>query len=394
MSENTTAVLDPSNVFEDMVLSSAFEPRSASIEEKRQIFGKVWAESVSWLQNSFNQAGWDPKTESYGFGFLVEAFVRHSDRLLKRNTEKGEKAAREILSELQSGNRGQIRLGHSQSNSDFLWVELVGRRVTVTGIGEVKASYKAASQKIGGQLKRQERSLGFLAETLRATKSEGSTRGYFKKRGVVVSENLERFLIVPFGEGEKARQDGKFSGWQVVEIEFSYIELVFVAQRIWPDFRLDVNIGSGKLTNLFKIAGELAGWIKPKLDSIFADSEEFGRSNPLPHFELGLFFLATGKTPMLEDEVRWAAELVRSSFWPSVQKCLNVFVNSDPHPGIDFSERDKVILTKFRYVLTSNKGDLEHFIYFMRSLNAQIKDLARDKNQLEQLKSMSEVWNI
>lgn len=396
MIENTSAAVDPSDIFEDMVLSSAFEPRSASIDEKRLIFEKVWAESISWLQDDFDSAGRDLRADSHGFGFLVEAFVRHSNKLPRKNTEKGEEAARIILSELHMGKRGYVNLGSRQSNSDFLWVKLTGRRITVTGIGEVKASYRAASQKVGGQLKRQERSIGFLAEQLKSVKASKSIHGFFEKRGVVVTDNLEKFLIVPFGEGENARQDEEFSSWQIVEIEFSYDELVFIAQRIWPDFRSNIKIGPGRLTNLFQVAGNLSNWIKPRLDKVFSDSKEFGSRNPLPYFELGLFFLATGKTPILEEEVKWAAELVRSSFWPAVQKCLNFFliVNSTPCPEVDFSERDKAIFNKFWYLLTSNRKDLDYFIYLLRSLDVQINDLARDKHQLQQLRKMSEVWTI
>lgn len=394
MTENSAVVLDPSHVFEDMILSSAFEPRSASIEEKRLIFGKVWAGDILRLRTSFDSAGMDYGNESYGFGFLVEAFARHSKKLPIKNTEKGEEVAQAILSELRTGNGGQIRLGQSQSNSDFLGVKLTGRLITVTGLGEVKSSYKAASQKVGGQLKRQERSISFLAEQLKSSKAKKSVSGFFKKRGVVVSDKLERFLIVPFGQGEAARQDEEFSDWQIVELEFSYDEITFVAQQIWPDFRSNVKIGPGKLTNLFQVAGNLSDWIKPRLDNVFSDSKEFGPHNQLSYFELGLFFLATGKVPLTEDEVRWSAELLRESFWPALQKCLSFFVNSTPCPETDFSERDKAILKKFWYVLTSNRGDLEHFIYFLRSLDVQIKDLARDKDQLGQLKNMSEVWNI
>lgn len=394
MKEKQAVLPDPSDVFSMMVISSAFEPRSASIEEKRRIFGQVWAKEIPALRSSFNSAGKDPKPNNYGFGFLVEAFVYCSNKLPRKNTKKGEEAAREIIFGLHSGKLGNIKLGSRQSNSDFLWVELTGRRVVVTGIGEIKSSFRAASQKIGGQLKRQETSLGYLADKFKSAKADNSISSLFKIKGIEIAENLEKFLIMPFGEGEKARRDGNFPGWQIVEIEFGYEELVFIAQQIWPDFRPDVQIGPGKLANLDKIAVRLGEWAKPRLDAIFKDSEEFGNHNSLPYFELGLFILATGKTPLLEDEVRWSAELVRNSFWPAVQRCLNFFLNSAPRPEADFSEIEKELFAKFWYVLTSNRADLEYFLYFIRSLNSQIKDLVREQSQLKQLAGMSEVWKI
>ena len=395
MNKNQVVLPDPSDVFSMMVVSSAFEPNNASIEEKRRIFEKVWAKDASWLQGDFDSAGKNPQTDNLGFGFLVEGFARHSGRLPKKNSAKGEAIAKAILLALHSGrNNTIVRLDYCLSNSDFLWIKQSGRLITVTGIGEVKSSYKAALKKVGGQLKRQETSLDLLVERLEKAKTNNMADDFFQRRKVVVSEGLERVIIVPFGEGEKARRDEKFSDWQVVELEFSYGELIFIAQQIWPDFRPDIQITPGKLANLDQIASKLGEWIKPRLNDIFCDSEEFGTHNLLPYFEIGLFVLATGKTPLLEDEVGWSAELVRNSFWPAVQRCLNLFLNSTPCPEVDFSKREKGLFAKFRYILTSKKEDLEYFIYFVRSLNAQIIDLAYEQNKLRQLTDMSEVWKI
>ncbi len=393
MTENSAAI-DPSDIFESMVLSTAFEPRSASIEEKRKIFGKVWGRDISRLRGSFDSAGKNPGEDSHGFGFLVEAFARYSDRLPIRNTDKGDEAARTILKELHSGKKGNINLVHRRSNSDFLWVELTGRRIIITGIGEVKASYQVASQKIGGQLKRQKKSLEILVEEIKSSKGQGIVQGFFNQRSLGVSDHLGKFLIVPYGEREKTMGDKEFLEWKVVELEFSYNELVFIAQKIWPDFRSDKIFGPGRLTSLFKITNELGEWIRPRLSKIFSDSNEFGSDNPMPCFELGLFFLATGKTPILEDEVRWSAELVQKCFWPAVQVSLNFLVDPSSQPETVFSEREKAVFRKFLYLLTSNREDLEYFIYFLRNLDVQIKDLAHDQHQIRQLKNMSKVWTV
>lgn len=372
--------LDPSDIFSMMVVSSVFEPRSASIEEKRQIFGRVWARDIPWLRSNFDSTGRNSETDSYGFGFLVEAFARNSNRLPRRNTEKGEVAARKIISELHRGKWGNIRLDSRQSNSDFLWVELTGRRITITGIGEIKSSYQAAKDKIGGQLKRQETSLSYLVEKLESAKTGGSVRGYFQKRGIEVADSLEKFLIMPFGEGEESRRDKEFSDWQVVEIEYSYKELIFIAQQIWPDFRPDIKIVPGKLANLDQIAIRLK-------KHVFGDLKG-------PFFELALFLLATGKSPSTEEEVEWSVEVTRGSYWPAVQRCLNLFANSVPQPEKDFSTEETALFRKFWYVLTSDRKELEYFIYFVRCLRAQIKDLAVSRGQFQRLKSMSEALDV
>src|SRR3989344_4657627 len=319
MNETSAVLLDPSDIFSMMVVSCVFEPRSASIEEKRRIFGKFWASDVSRLRGDFDSAGRKPKTDDLGFGFLVEGFARHSDRLPERNTEKGEEIAKTILSVFHSGRKNKIvQLEHSLSNSDFLWIKQTGRLITVTGIGEVKSSYKAALQKIGGQLKRQETSLSFLAKRFEEAKVNKENNDFFQKRKVVIAENLERVLIVPFGEGEQVRCNDKFAGWQIIELEFSYEELIFIAQQIWPDFRPEIQIGPGKLANLDQIAFGLGEWIKPRLDRVFYDSKEFGAHNPLPYFELGLFEI---KVPRIEQySMRGFVVFIwEENFWPAPQ---------------------------------------------------------------------------
>lgn len=394
MTENAVAFDDPSFIFEDLILSSAFEPRSATIEEKRRIFGKVWGREVARLRNDFDFSGMDKERDDHGFGFLVEAFARCSGKLPPGNTEKGERAAREIISELHSGKRGNIRLGSRQSNSDFVWVKLTGRRIVVTGIGEIKASYRTAKERAGGQLRRQETSLGYLAEELETAKLSDVVKGYFRKRGIKVADNLAKFLIVPFGEGESVRRDEGFSGWQVVELEFSYDEIVFVAQRIWPYFRPDQKFFPGKLANLFCIANNLAEWVRPRLDNIFSDSEIFRSANYLPYFELGLFYLATGKTPLMEDEAELSADLVRRSFWPAVQRYLDMGPGSIRNQEADFSGIERNIFNRFLYVLTEKKEDMDDFIYFLRLLKYEIDGFARREHRTRLLSKMSKVWTV
>ncbi len=384
--------VDPTDIFTELVLSSAFEPRSAKIAKKQEIFQNFWNEDALWLRGTFDQSGREFKGEGSGFGFLVESFARFSGNLPKKNTKKGESAAKQILTELHLGERGNIPLGHRQSNSDFLWVDLTGRLITITALGEVKASAVTALNKIGGQLKRQERSVGFLVDKIRSAKSEGSLRGFFSERGINLAENIDKFLILPFGEGEKLKNNEQFVDWRIVELEFSYKEFAFIAQKLWPGFKTNLIIGPGDLSNLFELANRLGEWIKLHLDKIFVDSSEFGRSNPLPYFELGLFFLATGRIPLMEDDVYRSRALVTDCFWPAVQACLNLFVSLDLNPETDFDGRDKAIFRKFHYSsLTSDRKELENFIYFSKLLRREIENTAHARKQTDLLKGMSQV---
>ncbi len=387
MSENPAVDLDPTLIFEDMMLSSAFEPQSATIEEKRRVFGKVWSSGwISWLRENFDRAGMNSKEEMFGFGFLVEAFAFSSGRLPRKNTEKGEEAARKILAELHSGKKGSIDLGNRRSNSDFLWVDVTGRRISIEAIGEIKASHAVASKKIGGQLVRQERSLGILAESLNRAKSQRSVKGFFEKRGIVVSEKFDKFIIVPFGEGEKVRQDREFADWKIVELEFSYNELTFIAQSIWPAFRTEIKFGPGMMQDFFRISNKLADdWLRPRLDKVFSDSTEFNKKNRLPYFELGLFFLATGKTPTLESDVHLAAGLVRQTFWQATQRSFNC---------TELSERGQAVLNRFSGFLSPKRKNLEYFARFTVCLGEEISGLVRDTHRIRQFKKISEVWSI
>ncbi len=380
-----TEEFSASTVFNLLVCSSAFEPQSGSIETKGRIFGKFWSGGdASWLQEAFGSDGKEPQTGDSGFGFLVECFARHSDTLPK-NTESGEQAARSILSALHHGNSEFVQLGRSRSNSDFLWVNYKGRLITVTGMGEVKSSANAAKEKIGGQLKRQEESLRFLAEKLETGKTVGAVHEFFHKRKVVVREGLDKVLIVPFGQGEELKHDEKFSGWRVVELEFSYNELAFIAQQLWPDFRPDLRFGPGRLSALDQTAIRLSEWIRPRLDGIFVD-----HSLKLPYFELGLFILAAKKIPLSDEQVQWSAELVRKAYWPAVQNCLNLFASSNLDKETSEEKWKKLLYKKFLYILTPSRDDLHFFISFVVSLQNKIKDIAREEGKSDHLKEMGD----
>lgn len=397
MNQNSAAAIpSASDIFSTLLVTDVFDPRGSLIEEKRQIFERVWASGIiSWLQANFDSSGVDRRygKNRNGFGFLVEAFARASNQLPMQNTEKGKVAARAILSELDSGDRGEIKLGSRQSNSDFLFVDLVGRLITIVGIGEVKASYKAALESVGGQMKRQEKSVEFLVEALNSAKTKKSIQGFFQKRGIVVSDNLRRFLILPFGQGSAARANQSFQDWQIVEIEFSYQELSFIAKQVWPDYRPEFKIGPGKLAGLDQLCVRLGQeWARPHFDRIFVDSTEFSQSNPLPYFELGLFTAATGKTPLLEEEVRWATHLVRECFWPAAQNYLLAEMASSPAGEFTKREREEALIKKFWYFLTPVRSDVEGFVRYLCYLNKAITNVVRQRHQVRRLKALSGIF--
>lgn len=380
-------VLSPgSDVFHSLILSSALDPSSASLDVKGEILEKFWNNGMSLLADSFDAGGMGADG-SIGFGFLVEAFARYSQRLPIKNTEKGEQAARMILSELHTGNRGQIKLGHSQSNSDLMGVDLTGRLITITAIGEIKSSYKAASQKVGGQLKRQERSISFLAEQLKSSKAKKSVHGFFKKRGVVVSDKLERFLIVPFGEGEAVRRDEEFSDWKVIELEFSYNELVFIAKKIWPNFRPDIRFEKGRVERFEDLTLSLAEWVRRELErrDVFSDHAE---KDHVPYWEIGLFVLAVKKIPLVDEQVNWVTRVVRDLYGPTIQDCLGN--KSKPYSREDLSGYEGRVYDKFFNLLTTNPDDMIFLLRFGQCLKRRVEDLICKESKARLLKGIND----
>lgn len=365
-----------------MVTSSAFSPDSAPILTKWDILMKFWEQEVPYLQARFGSDGRDPADPSFnGFGFVIEGLARQSPKL-PRNTERGEVASQLIGSVLHYGGSDFVQQTERRANSDQIWLDYVGRRVTIRGIGEVKASFDSFKNR-QWQLGRQE---GAIRQFVRDLEMGKATHEFFKKRKLVVSEELQKLLIVPFGEG--AKFNGHVSnGWKVVELEFSRNEALFISQQIWPDFRPDVRFKSGLLANFETVVEKFVSHLKPTLDELFVELKD-----RVPQRELSLFLLATGKLVMTEEAMNWVKSTVETCYWSAVQNCLDKPMKRD-----NLSQAESKHYDMFLYDLTDDQGSLLFFLNFVRCLSAEVIARVRKDHQVRYLQSLKsldllEIW--
>lgn len=368
--------------FNDLLLSSAYRPSSASIMTKWDILMRFWEKEVPYLQGRFRSDGSElARPDFSGFGFVVEGLAHFSFKL-PRNTNRGDVTSQLIVAALHEGGSDFIQLNGRQANSDFIWLDYVGRRVTVHGIGEVKASYEAFRER-RWQPGRQEIALRQLAKKLEAGKA---TNDFFRKRKLVIPEEYKRMLIVPFGEGIKFKNDVP-KGWKLVELEFSYEEIVFIAKRIWPEFRLETKFGPGRLTELELITIKLVDGLKPKIDEIFLEFR-----GQIPYRQLGLFILTVGKLAGNKEEMDWIEGVVESCYWPALQDCLD-----KPLVRENLTQQEEVLYTKLLYALTSDQNLLLLFLNFVRHLSCEIINKVRKDHQVRHLQALQslgflEIW--
>lgn len=277
---------------------------AAPIEEKKRILGLVWEDDVPRLVEQYDPRGIGAKGEN-GFGFLVEAFAKRSPKL-PGNTEAGARLVNLLISALHTGD-SMVGTGFKLSNPDLVWVENRGRRSIITGIAEIKSSVEAVSHRFE-QLTNFEASLRLLLKKVASDKEKGEAIQYLALKKVTLADPLKKLLVLPAGEGAKAKWLPQ--GWEVLEIEFSYDELVFIAQRIWPDFRKDLKPAEGYLPRYEReLLVRLVEWGKLRFNKIFAKTTLV----PFPTREYLLYTFATGELPLADEQVKLAVACVREA---------------------------------------------------------------------------------
>jgi len=340
---------------------------------KWDILREFWKKEVPYLQSRFGSTGCDPTRPDFsGFGFVVEGLAHFSSKL-SHNTDRGEVASQLVTSVLHEG---------GQANSDFIWLDYVGRRITVRGIGEVKTSYEAFRER-RWQPGRQEIALRHFAQDLEGGKA---THDFFRKRKLVVPEEFERVLVVPFGEATRFKNDIP-KGWKLVELEFSYEEALFIAKQIWPEFRPETKFGPGRLTKLELLILKLIDKLKPKLNEIFLELQ--GR---IPCRQVSLFLLAVDKLASSQSEMSWVEKTMESCFWPALQGCLD-----KPLMRKELTPQEETYYVKLLHDLTSDQNLLLFFLNFIRHLSYEVMNQVRKDCQVRYLQSLQslnflEIW--
>jgi len=287
--------MNAEEIFDELKRTSAYT-QTAPEEIKRKILVDVWNESAERLRTRFGPDGTHEK-HGIGFGYLVEEFAKRSPRI-PRNTAAGEKLAGIILGALRSGGNAFIPLAKPQYNPDLVWISLRGRKAEISGIGEVKASLRAFRDK-HVQAAYQEDSVRLALELIERDRANGAAHEYFVMRKVTARDPFRKTMIVPFGLKAEFLPY-LLQGWTCEEIEFSPDELIFVAQKLWPEFRAKITFTENVLAHYEKeFLPRLWQWGGRLIAHLYQDASIVN----LPAKELLIFSLIHRKLPVTELDV-------------------------------------------------------------------------------------------
>ena len=276
----------------------------ATIETKKDILHAVWEEDVPRLIKQYDRRGMGENGEN-GFGFFVEAFAKRSPRL-SRNSVAGARLVNLLIHALHTGD-SVVGIGRKLSNPDLILVENRGRRSVIIGIGEIKSSVGALSERIQ-QVTNFESGLRLLLAKIKKDKAAGVATEYLALKKITLADPIKKVLLLPAGEAIKAKWLPM--GWKVLEIEFSFDELIFIAKHIWPDFRKDFRPEEGYLPRYEReFLAKLAEWGQLRLNKIFAKTT----ITFFPTKDYLMYALATGELPLADEQVRTVAACVREA---------------------------------------------------------------------------------
>jgi len=294
--------MDGYAVFEELKRTNVYR-EEVSEKIKKKIFLSVWHKSVDTLRDDFGPTGISTDG-TVGFGYLVEEFTKYSPRIPK-NSKAGEHIAQLLLGILHTGDRSLVGVHRTMPNPDILWIKCKGHLVEITGIAEIKASSIAAQQS-RKQIEFQDTSIRRILMHIEDEKKSGSAHRFFKTRKFAIREPLQKILIVPAGQ-ELYLSSRLLKGWQCAELEFSYNELIFMAQKLWPQFRPE---------RVFQQNGILALFEKNFLEPFFEiwrhKTNSICRLDDTPYRELILFACATKRFPVENKEIELVERLMKN----------------------------------------------------------------------------------
>ena len=149
-------------------------------------------------------------------GFMVESCARFS-RQLPRNTPRANEFSQTIIEYLKKEKR---------CNPDYLWLNIRGKRITVTGIGEVKSHTNNIAHKPP--------QVFFQEENIRRLMQSNVLQSLFpSSHRLVWAENFMRYLILPRSSGMLYLLPPSVPlEWVVREIEFTLQEILFLKQLL------------------------------------------------------------------------------------------------------------------------------------------------------------------
>ncbi|GEM_PF-6950165 len=167
-----------------------------------------------------------PGRRSYEInGFFTEYCARFSNQL-PRNTPKAQNISEAIINYLQS---------RKLCNPDHIWIKIQGKRITLTGIGEVK-SHPLNMIRKPTQLFLQEKHVRNLI------KYGYTNSAVFKHHRVILAKKFARYIILPRSiKAPHVLPASTPLGWEIKEIEFTFPEIIFLKNLLLDEVPLPDN---------------------------------------------------------------------------------------------------------------------------------------------------------
>ena len=207
-------------IFEN--LKNSKEYHNGFVKQKRHIITQLLA-----IKNELIQFAKTPGRPAYQVnGLLVEHCARFSNQLPK-NTPKAQYISEVIINHLH---------GCELSNPDYIWLKIQGRRMTFTGIGEVKSH--------PFNIAHQPRQLFFQETNIRNLIKCGEIPSPISKRyHAVFADIFMRYLILPRSTHAPHTLPASAPlGWEIKEIEFTLPEIIFLRRQLCGNTLLSENL--------------------------------------------------------------------------------------------------------------------------------------------------------
>lgn len=384
--------MNPEQVFKELKRSSAYNPL-VSEETKLRILCDGWEEISALVEKSDSSGissqifGDKPNPNpSDSFGFIAEALAAN-DPDLSHNNPRGERLAKIMLEAMRNGSHELIDFEKGRlHNPDFIWVEFKEAGAIVWGIGEVKSSGSAF---VAGRDKMflYESSVRKIVDAMNKS-HKTNPRSRFARRKVVLDSPLKKFLIVPCGMDEKCFLLP--DGWEVANLKFTYDELLFIAKKLWPDFRPKLHFkefSAGK--DRYNFLEWFLKWGEAKLRKIVPAS--VGLIN---FKKLFLFVCVFGKLPVVADIQMTVSAVSNESL-----KRLYSYPNNIMEE-CEWSDWEETFSKKFSAAsgLVSDSEDLQAqikiFLTNFRIFSAGLSKLCRSNKTMEEIIRRASTFNM
>ena len=327
--------------------------RNGFHEEKLQIIKKLVE-----IKDELQRFASEPHRKRHEInGFFVECCARFSAQLPK-NTGKAQEYAEMILAYLRQKNL---------YSPDYIWLKICGKRITITGIGEVKSHVQDIRHK-PHQMSRQEQDIYNLVRTDCIHSILPVTHH------VVLAEELMRYVILPRSINIPDLLPPSIPlEWEIKEIEFTFPEILCLKSLLLPDISEEEDVPFETFAcspELYKLCvDEIVMRTRHVILDLFSDlSLIYDIRN---QYALMSWSLLTNSIPASHESIiraiRWINEAQQNT------TDILAFLSTPPESLMELNEKDVASLNTLITRITESDVPTAHaFLSRIRELNAKL----------------------